>query len=264
MATPIALYTRVSTKDQDAKLQLVRLREWATRMGFDPITEFVETASGRLVRRPEQDKVMALVRGRHVRHVAVVKLDRWGRSLIDLKNSINEMVDNGVTFHAIDQGITFEKKSASGGLHLNLLGAFAEFEAEMISDRTREALAAKVATGKPWTSKTGRTVTKLGHEFHPCFQCGGPRSEPLRGKRGGKVVMLCRGCKGLPALPVKQVTAKVAYVETQVPVKESWQTVSPPNRFLEPDSPATRRKAFMDKVEEKLVEEEEEDEGEQV
>lgn len=220
MATPIALYTRVSTKDQDATLQLVRLREWAGRMGFDIDHEFTETASGRLVRRPEQDKVMALIRGRHIRHVAVVKLDRWGRSLIDLKNSVGEMVENGVTFHAIDQGITFEKKTATGGLYLNLLGAFAEFEAEMISDRTREALAAKVASGKPWVSKTGRTVSKLGHDFHPCFQCGGPRSQPLRGKRGGKVVMLCRSCKGLPNLPSKPVKEKVTYVEIQETVQE--------------------------------------------
>lgn len=187
-------------------------------MDYEIVAEFVETAGGRVVRRPEQDKAMALVRGHHIHHLAVVKLDRWGRSLIDLRNTINEMVDNGVTFHGIDQGIVFEKRTAQGGLQLNLLGAFAEFEAEMISDRTKEALAAKVASGKPWVSKSGRTVNKLGPEFMPCFQCGGPRDEPIRGKRGGKVVMLCRGCKGLPALPQKKVKGekeKVVYVETQ-------------------------------------------------
>lgn len=213
----VALYARVSTEDQDAKLQLVRLREWAERMDYEITGEFVETASGRRVHRPEQDKVMKLVLGRHVHAVAVVKLDRWGRSLIDLRNSIDQMVQNSVMFCAIDQNIEFEKRTAVGGLQLNLLAAFAEFEAELISDRTKEALASKTASGKPWVSKSGRTVSKLGPDFHKCFQCGGPRTERLRGKRGGKVVMLCRGCKGLPALPKKKVEEeeKVVYVETQ-------------------------------------------------
>lgn len=195
----VALYARVSTEDQDAELQLTRLRDWSSRMDYDTVGEFKEVASGRLVRRPEQDKVMSLVRGHHVHIVAAVKLDRWGRSLIDLRNSIDAMTESGVSFHAIEQGFVFEKKTAQGHLLLNLLGAFAEFEAEMISDRTKDALKSKKASGKPWVSKSGRTVSKLGPDFHPCFQCGGPRFERLRGKRGGKVVMLCRACKGLPA-----------------------------------------------------------------
>lgn len=197
----VALYSRVSTEEQDSSLALGRLRDWARRMDYEVVGEFTETASGRLVRRPQQEQVMKLVRGHHVHHVAVVKLDRWGRSLIDLKNTIEEMVRNGVTFHAIDQSIVFEKKTAAGNLQLNLLGAFAEFEAELISDRTKEALAAKVASGKPWTSKSGRTVSKLGPDFKPCWHCGGPREDQTRGKVNGKTVLLCRSCKGLPPLP---------------------------------------------------------------
>lgn len=223
MANParkrVALYTRVSTEDQDATLQFGRLRDWAHRMDYEITNEFTETASGRRVNRPEQNKLMALVRGRHVHAIAVVKLDRFGRSLIDLRNSVDTMVDNGVTFFAIDQAIAYEKHSAIGKLSLNQLAAYAEFEADLISDRTKEALAAKVdrfnKTGEAWISKTGRTVSKLGHEFQPCWQCGGKRVDQTRGKRGGKVRMLCRGCKGLPSLPAKLVKAKVSYVETQ-------------------------------------------------
>lgn len=216
----VALYARVSTEDQDASQQLVRLREWAQRMDYEVVGEFIETASGRRVVRPGQDKLMALVRGHHVHAVAVVKLDRFGRSLIDLRNSVDAMVENGVTFFAIDQSIVYEKHTATGRFALNQLAAFAEFEADLISDRTKDSLAPKRAENnpKPWVSKSGRTVTKLGHEFMPCFQCGGKRDEPIRGKRGGKVVMLCRGCKGLPAIPAKKVEEekeKVVYVETQ-------------------------------------------------
>ncbi len=214
MTKRVALYARVSTEDQDAKLQFTRLREWAQRMDHEVVGEFVETASGRRVRRPEQDKVMKLVLGRHVHAVAVVKLDRFGRSLIDLRNSIDTMVENGVTFFAVDQAITYEKHTATGKLFLSQLAAFAEFEADLISDRTREALAAKKAKGT-WVSNSGRTVSKLGHEFLPCFQCNGPREDQTRGKRGGKVVMLCRSCKGLPARRKEPEPEKVVYVETQ-------------------------------------------------
>lgn len=222
----LVLYARVSTEDQDAEPQLVRLREWAAHGNFQVVGEFKEVASGRLTRRAEQDKVMALVRGRHVHAVAVAKLDRWGRSIIDLRNSLEVMVENGVWFHAVESGVVYEKHTSTGKLLFNQLASFAEFEADLISERTKESLAVRKGRsnrGEKWVSKTGRTVNKLGHEFHPCFQCGGPRVDQTRGKRKGKVVMLCRPCKGLPALPVKPVTAKVAYVETQVeekPVEE--------------------------------------------
>lgn len=197
-------------------------------MDYEVVGEFVETASGRLVRRPEQDKVMKLVRGRHVHTVAVVKLDRWGRSIIDLKNTIGEMAENGVVFTCINQGFEFERKTAQGNLLLNQLGAYAEFEADMISDRTKEALAAKVKSGKPWVSKTGRTVSKLGPDFKPCTLCGGPRQDQTRKKQNGKVIMVCRPCKGLPALPAKKEPEKVVYVQTQVGEPGAEQPPGPP------------------------------------
>lgn len=198
----VALYARVSTADQDAAPQLTRLREWAARQALEVTGEFIETASGRLHRRPEMDKVMALVRGHQVHAVAVVKLDRWGRSLINLRSTVEDMVDAGVTFHAIESGITYEKHTPTGKLFLSQLAAFAEFEADLISERTKEGLAGKVASGKPWVSKSGRLVERLGRPLVPCHVCQGPRTSRVRGKRAGVLVPLCAGCKkGGPSAP---------------------------------------------------------------
>lgn len=193
------------------------MREWATHGNFEIVGEFKEVASGRLTRRPEQDKLMALVRGRHIHAVAVGKLDRWGRSIIDLRNSLEVMVDNGIWFYAVDSGVVYEKHTSTGKLLFNQLASFAEFEADLISERTKEALDDRKNRKTPWVSKSGRTVSKLGHEFKDCHDCGGKREDQSRGKRGGKTVMLCRACKGLPALPKKVVEEKVVYEETQNP-----------------------------------------------
>lgn len=191
----VALYARVSSDDQNAEGQLERLRKWALHMDMDIVGEYKETASGRYVRRPEQEKVMKLVKGHHVHAVAVAKLDRWGRSLIDLKNSVHEMVANNVKFYAVESGITYEKHTPVGSLLLNQLAAIAEFEVDLISERTKEGLQSRVAKGEAWVSKSGRTVDRLGRPLAPCSQCGGERTAPTRGKRNGKRVPLCAGCK---------------------------------------------------------------------
>lgn len=228
----LALYARVSTEDQDFEPQLVRLREWATHGNFEIVGEFKEVASGRLTRRPEQDKLMALVRGRHVHAVAVAKLDRWGRSIIDLRNSLEVMVDNGIWFYVVDAGVVYEKHTSTGKLLFNQLASFAEFEADLISERTKEALDDRKNRKAPWVSKSGRTVNKLGHEFKTCHDCGGKREDQTRGKRGGKTVMLCRACKGLPALrkESKKEEEKVVYEETQGSEPDPEATGSDPAR----------------------------------
>lgn len=182
--TRVALYARVSREGQDLEHQLVRLREWAERMDYEVAGEFSEIASGRLFRRPEHEKVMKLVRGRHIHAVAVAKLDRWGRSMIDLRNSINEMVENGVKFIAVDAGIVYDKHSPTGKILIGQLSLIAEFEADLISERTKDGLQAAVARGKI-----------LGRPLEPCWACGGERKTRIKGKRGGIVRSLCAACK---------------------------------------------------------------------
>ena len=138
----VALYARVSTEEQDPLSQLPRLRDWAKAGGHQVVLERAETASSRLVRRPLREEIMQEARGHHVQAVAVVKLDRWGRSVIDIKTSLQELHDLGVSFFAIDQNVALGGKTdPMANFLLNILGAVAELERDLISERTKQSMA---------------------------------------------------------------------------------------------------------------------------
>lgn len=138
----VILYARVSDPSQDPLSQLPRLRAWAQTWGHEVVTELVEVASTRLTRRPLRDKAMAMVRGRHAAGVAVCKLDRWGRSVLDISTSLQEVKDRGARFWAIDQNIEVgNKENALSDFLLHILAAVAELERSLISERTKAGMA---------------------------------------------------------------------------------------------------------------------------
>lgn len=145
-----AIYGRVSTDEQDAIQQIHRLKAWVEQRGDTVAHGAYEVASSRnlrdLVRR---DEIMNLARGHHIHAVAVEKLDRWGRSLIDLKTTLDELQRLGVHFYTTTQSIALQgRQDAASGLFLNILASFAEFERELIRERTKAGMAAVKATGK--------------------------------------------------------------------------------------------------------------------
>jgi DNA invertase Pin-like site-specific DNA recombinase len=131
-------YARVSTDDQELKLQLVALE----RAGCWPIRK--ETASGVAKKRPVRDEVLKeLQRGDTL---TVWKLDRLGRSVVDLKTIITDLEQRGVKFRSLTEHI--DTSTAQGRLFFDLLAAFAEFERQLIIERTRAAKAVMIAEGK--------------------------------------------------------------------------------------------------------------------
>lgn len=142
---PTALYGRVSTSDQDGASQLDRLRKWAADSNTPRtiVLAEVDSATGKNVRRPVLERIMAEARGHHVRSIAVVKVDRWARSVMDLSATLHELRDLGVEWIAVDQGIRIspDRADATSKLILDVLGAVAEWEASIISERTKQALA---------------------------------------------------------------------------------------------------------------------------
>jgi DNA invertase Pin-like site-specific DNA recombinase len=156
--TLVALYARTSTSDQDGNSQLERLREWARHEELEVVLERADVASGRLVRRPGADEILAEARGHHIQVVAVCKVDRWARSVLHLASTVRELHELGVEFVAVDQGlrISRDRGDPTSTLILNVLGAVAEWEASIISERTKESLAHLKASGK----KLGRPPKK--------------------------------------------------------------------------------------------------------
>jgi len=144
----VGLYTRVSTSEQDASNQLDRLNDWAAKNNLEVAAKETDRASGKLTVRRGQERLMAEARGHHLHAIAVAKVDRWARSIQHLSTSINEHHELGVDFYAVDQGLTVRKADPTSKLILNVLGAVAEWEASIISERTREGLVGKVGRGR--------------------------------------------------------------------------------------------------------------------
>ena len=86
--TRVGLYARVSTFEQQTlPLQRESLREYAQRRGWQIVFEVEEIGSG-ATRRPEREELLAAARRRELDLILVWRLDRWGRSLVDLVNSL--------------------------------------------------------------------------------------------------------------------------------------------------------------------------------
>ena len=131
-------YTRVSTRDQNLELQLDALH----KAGCETI--FQEHASGAPKARPELDRLLASLRKGDT--VYIYKLDRLGRSLKHLLDVVAELEFRGVGLVSLTDAIN--TTSAQGRLVFNLFASLAEFERELIRERTHAGLASARARGR--------------------------------------------------------------------------------------------------------------------
>ena len=167
MGTPIvaALYARVSTRDkgQDPEMQLTELREFAAKRGWQLAGEFVDVGvSGSKDSRPQLDAMMRLAQSRKLDVIAVWKLDRFGRSLRHLVDSLEELKAVGCTFVSLRDNL--DLTTPAGRMMFHVIGAMAEFERELIRERVRAGLAHARSKGK----KLGRPRVK--REGDPDFK----------------------------------------------------------------------------------------------
>lgn len=128
----VAIYIRVSREDLNVKNQEDKLVEYAKQKGWD-YGIFAEMESTRKT-RPIKEDVLARLRKGEYGGVLIYKLDRWARSLQELIMNVKEITDRGKQFIVLTQPI--DTTSSSGMLMLQILGAFAEFEREIIRERT--------------------------------------------------------------------------------------------------------------------------------
>ncbi|MEY4530694.1 MAG: hypothetical protein RLZZ156_1415 [Deinococcota bacterium] len=131
-------YARVSTEDQHLEMQ----REALEKAGCTKI--FTETASGAKSDRPILASALEFARKDDV--LVVWKLDRLGRSLTDLIQWVNALQDRGIGFKSLQE--SFDTTTANGVLFFHIFGAIAQFERELIRERTRAGLASARARGK--------------------------------------------------------------------------------------------------------------------
>lgn len=124
-------YIRVSSLDQNPERQLEHTHT-------DKV--FTDKASGKDTHRPELDNLLAFVREGDT--VVVHSMDRLARNVDDLRRLVQQLTKSGVRIEFVKESLTFTgEDSPMANLLLSVMGAFAEFERELIRERQREGIA---------------------------------------------------------------------------------------------------------------------------
>jgi DNA invertase Pin-like site-specific DNA recombinase len=131
-------YARVSTDDQNARLQIDALEAAGC------VKVFTDTASGSVANRPELGRMLDQLRPGDI--VVVWRLDRLGRSLKNLIALVEDLAEKGVGFRSLSESIN--TTTANGKLFFSIMGALAEFERDLVRERTLAGLAAARARGR--------------------------------------------------------------------------------------------------------------------
>ena len=131
-----AIYTRVSTADQNPELQLRELQEYAARQSWEVTETYQDVISGAKASRPGLNRLMEDAKARKFEILLVWKLDRFGRSLVDCLNNIQELERCRVRFIAVTQNLDTDEKNPASRFLLHVLGAAPEFERSLIRERT--------------------------------------------------------------------------------------------------------------------------------
>jgi DNA invertase Pin-like site-specific DNA recombinase len=131
-------YARVSTGDQDIAAQTLRLE------AAGAIKAFSDVRSGKSMDRPGLAALLDYARAGDT--LAIVRLDRLGRSLAELLVTVAMLKERGIALLSMEEKI--DTSSAAGELVFHVFGAIAHFERRLISERTRDGVAAARAKGK--------------------------------------------------------------------------------------------------------------------
>ena len=148
MQTPrVGLYARVSTHDQQTlPMQLSAMRDYAKRRKWAVVVEVQDVAS-EAITRPERQKLIEAARRREIDLVLVWRLDRWGRSLVDLVTTLHELTALEVGFVSLSEAL--DLTTPSGRALAGMLAVFAEFERDILRDRVKAGIDQARKDGKP-------------------------------------------------------------------------------------------------------------------
>jgi DNA invertase Pin-like site-specific DNA recombinase len=144
----VAIYARVSTveKRQDPETQLMALREYAERRGFQKVGEYIDYASGTREDRPQYQALLDIVRKRQVDIVLVWRYDRFARSTQALVQALKAFHSLGVDFISYQENI--DTTTPQGEMIFTVMASLAQFESALISERVKAGMARAKAQGK--------------------------------------------------------------------------------------------------------------------
>jgi DNA invertase Pin-like site-specific DNA recombinase len=156
-----AIYARVSTTDQTNTVQISELKEYVQRRGWEVAGIFEDQMSGAKASRPGLNHLLADARLRKFDAVLVLKLDRFGRSLVHCVGAIQELQALGIRFIAVSQGLDTDQSSPTSQLLMHILAAVAQFERELIHER----VSAGMRSAKTHGTKSGNSIGRPRRVF---------------------------------------------------------------------------------------------------
>jgi putative DNA-invertase from lambdoid prophage Rac len=143
----VGLYARVSTQDQQTlPLQLRALRTYVKQRGWTIVHQIQDVGSG-ASDRPQRDQLLQAARRRELDAILVWRLDRWGRSLVDLVLTLKELAELQVGFVSLTEAL--DLTTPTGRALAGLLAVFAEFEREILRERVKAGIAQARKEGRP-------------------------------------------------------------------------------------------------------------------
>lgn len=152
-----AIYARVSTAEQNCQMQLTELYRYAQASGWEFVEYVDEGHSGSKASRPALDRLLSDARLKKFGIVVCWKLDRFGRSLRNLIENLEELDQLGIRFICPTQGIDTNHSSPAGRMFVRMLAILAEFERDLIRER--------VSAGMQ-QHKANVSLGRLGKDLH--------------------------------------------------------------------------------------------------
>lgn len=175
MSQHVAVYMRVSTVGQDHRSQRAELTQWVGAFAADePVTWYVDKASGASMERPAWRDLEANVRAGAVSRVVVWRLDRLGRTAAGLTTLFAELEQLKVGLVSMREGI--DLGTPAGRMLAGVMASLAQYEREVSRERQTAGIQAARAAGKRWGGRATGSRWKVTPEME----------RQIRGMRGAK------------------------------------------------------------------------------
>jgi predicted site-specific integrase-resolvase len=159
------LYARVSTLDQQTlPLQMRAMREYATKRGWTIAMQVKEVGSGAIAREQRQELIDA-ARRREIDVVLVWRLDRWGRSLMDLVTTLQELSDLNVGFVSLTEAL--DLTTSTGRAMAGMLGCLLHSNATYYANAFAQAWLTPGNAAYAWVDRPQRQSRR--RRFASCF-----------------------------------------------------------------------------------------------
>ena len=144
----VVKYQRVSTSKQDYENQTKALDKQIELLGWDCVGEYKEVVSGVKDTRPQLQKMIEDARLRKFDRVIVFALDRLGRKIVQVVNTIHSLEECGVHLFVVKESV--DTSNSQGKIFANFISIFSQLERDMMISRQKEAIDRIRTNGGKW------------------------------------------------------------------------------------------------------------------